>query len=161
MENVALPSLRWMLPAGFGPPLLVFLGQWGGYADWKPRMRYFPVQVFLSVGIALNNTLAVLAALAQRPTPFARTPKFNLESQPDYRKRKMYAIPLNWTVAGELILAGYAFITMFLAFERLPGLVPPLAIITLGFGFVGGMGLWERVAQRVRVFRARSEIARS
>ncbi len=141
--GVQLPALQWMLPAGFGPPLLILLSQWDSYPDWKRRMLYFPVQICLSVGVSLNNSLAVAAALRRKPTLFGRTPKFDLSAGGDAEVRQAYALRLDWTVWGELALSIYALATALFSLVRLPAMAAPLAVIALAFGFVGGAGLWQ------------------
>ncbi len=142
-RGIHLPSLWWLLPAGLGPPLLVMLSQWGIYPDWGKRLAFFPLQALLAVGLGLNNTLAILMAFSRRPAQFYRTPKFNLAQDDGAWRRNPYHLPVDWTVWGELALAGYALITMSFAIKRIPSMVPALVLIALGFAFVGGLGLWQ------------------
>jgi cellulose synthase/poly-beta-1,6-N-acetylglucosamine synthase-like glycosyltransferase len=148
-RGVGLPSIRLIPLAGFFPPILFALSQWAVYADWKRRFAYFPILICLGVGMMLNNTLAVLAAMRKQPMHFARTPKFCLESRDDDWFGKSYALRIDWTVWAELLLAAYAFITMLLAAARLPALVPVLAVFAIGFGFTGFTGLWQSRATHV------------
>ena len=55
--------------------LAQLLAQRALYADWARRMRFFPVFVAGSMGMAVSNTHAVWAALRRKHVPFARTPK--------------------------------------------------------------------------------------
>jgi hypothetical protein len=97
----------------------------------------------LGVGLALNNTLAVLEAMAGRRRSFSRTPKFCLERAGDTWQGKEYGTTVDWTVWAELALAGYAAVALCFAVKLSPHLVPALGLAALGYGFVGGMGLWQ------------------
>ena len=46
------------------------------YPDWLKRMGYFPMLIAGSMGLALNNTTAILGGLSGRVSPFVRTPNF-------------------------------------------------------------------------------------
>jgi hypothetical protein len=46
-------------------------------------------------------------------------------------------------VGVELSLAVYALITLLVALQTYTPLVPMLALFTLGFGYVGLLGLWQ------------------
>ncbi len=72
--GVQLPALQWMLPAGFGPPLLILLSQWGSYPDWKRRMLYFPVQICLSVGVSVKQFAGGRRRAAAQANPLRPDP---------------------------------------------------------------------------------------
>ncbi len=47
------------------------------YPDWLRRMRFFPIFLAGSMGMAISNTKALWAVLRNFRTPFERTPKSN------------------------------------------------------------------------------------
>lgn len=143
VHGAGLPSLQWLSIAGFGPPLLFAFSQWATYPNWKRRVLFFPILMSLGVGIAFNNTRAVLAGFSHKPARFVRTPKFRLEGQQDRWNLNAYRLPIEWTVWVELALAAYALVTMLLALQEFPPLVPLLALFTIGFGYVGLLGIWQ------------------
>ena len=49
------------------------------YPDWKTRLRYIPFLMSIGIGLAVNNTRAVLEALLHHESAFARTPKYGIE----------------------------------------------------------------------------------
>jgi cellulose synthase/poly-beta-1,6-N-acetylglucosamine synthase-like glycosyltransferase len=149
LPGFRLPSMIWLLPAGLGAPLLLLLSQWGMHPHWKRRLAYFPVLIFLGVGLCLNNTLAVLKGFSHHHTPFHRTPKFNRKSPSSLPFAQDYTLPVNRTVWGEFALGGYALGAFILALGRLPMMAPTLGLIALSFGFVSGMGLLERRNARI------------
>lgn len=148
IHNIALPSLPWFSLLAIGPPILFALSQWAVHADWKRRIAYLPILALLGVGLGLNNSLAVLAALRRRPASFARTAKYHLETRHDTWQGKAYRLPVDWTVLAELALAGYAAGAMVLAIRMSPHLVPTLGLVVLGYGLVGGLGLYQDLINR-------------
>lgn len=136
-----LPSLGLFSLAGFGPPLLFAVSQWGAYPDWRRRIFFFPFLVAMGVGIAFNNTRAVLAAISRRPSSFIRTPKYRLQSRHDVWRGKAYRLPIEWSVWVELALSAYALLCLVVAIKKFPPLAPTLALFTLGFGYVSILGI--------------------
>ncbi len=127
--------------AGLGPPVLYAVAQINAYPRGIKRALWFPALMLLGVGIALNNTRAVLEALSgHRPTEFLRTPKTDAGRGPDGRA---YALSTDWSTWVEFVLAGYALAATALALQRLPGLAPFLLLFALGFLIVAVMSLLE------------------
>ncbi|MHB0878778.1 MAG: cellulose synthase family protein [Anaerolineae bacterium] len=123
--------------ASMGPPLLYVLSQAvQGMAGVK-RLIYFPVLVALGTGMALSNTLAVLRALRHDGGEFERTPKYRLVGSAGKWRGRFYSQGRDLTTLGETALAGYALVTMALAWER--GnyyTLPFLALYVIGFAYV-------------------------
>jgi cellulose synthase/poly-beta-1,6-N-acetylglucosamine synthase-like glycosyltransferase len=141
--DIRLPSLPWFSLFGLGAPVLFLFSQQAIYPDWKRRILYLPLLALLGVGLGLNNTLAVLAALGGRATPFARTPKFRLETRHDTWLGKVYSLPARRTVVGELALALYGAIMMVVAINLAFRLASVLGLAMLGYGLVGCLGLYQ------------------
>lgn len=49
------------------------------FGKWKDKLRLIPLLMGIGVGIAINNSIAILEALAGKASAFERTPKFGLE----------------------------------------------------------------------------------
>ncbi len=146
--------------ASMGPPVLYAVSQISAYPRGINRAFWFPALLLLGVGVALNNTRAVLEALAgHRPDEFLRTPKTDaVRGSPSGRE---YALSTDWSTWAEFGLAGYAFAAAILALQRLPGLAPFLVLFALGFLSVAVLGLFEshRTAQAIRRPYPASELA--
>lgn len=140
--------------AAFGPPLMSLITQTTLYRDWPRRLAYFPAFLLMGAGITLSNSLAVGRALVGRPEGFRRTPKFRLGDGRDRWTGSAYALPIERTTFGELALAVYAALAGWLALTHGPALLPLYALYALGFGYVGGLGLWQ--ARRVKTARRRA-----
>lgn len=128
-----LDMLGWL---GLTPLLAAIWGQWR-LGRGLARLRAYPLTALGMIGLALSNTRAFFEALTGQRSAFERTPK-TAEA-----RDAGYAVPLDWTTWGELLLAAYALFTGFIALERLPALAPMLFLYTLSFGLVGARGVWE------------------
>src|SRR5262249_23648704 len=70
-------------------------------------LRCPPPLLSLGVGMSLHNSQAVLEALFNRSTPFARTPKYRIEGRAGEWRSKDYRADRSLSVVGELLLAAY------------------------------------------------------
>jgi hypothetical protein len=63
--------------------LLVFyiLSQREIDSEWFKTMAYFPFIFFTGIGLAFNNTRAIMSGLLKISSPFIRTPKYNVENK--------------------------------------------------------------------------------
>lgn len=131
--------------AMLGPVVMYALSQRALYpADWSARFRFFAVLLLLGTGIAVNNSLAVLAALTRRGNTFRRTPKFNVANENDAWSGKRYALPLGWEVFGEWAFSAYALLGVLIAWQhQLYWTLPYLALYATSFAFVGGLSVWH------------------
>ncbi len=133
--------------AGFGAPVMFAVAQWATYPkDWRRRFAYFIYIALLGSGLALNNTWAILEALAGRNTGFHRTPKFRVEGKGRARQSDVYALPPDWTTWGEVVLALYAALAAWIALSHAPGLAPFLWMHAGGFAYTA----WTAVRQSER-----------
>lgn len=130
--------------ASLGPPILYAISQRALYPDWLKRMAYFPFLALLGIGIALNNTLAILEAFTNRSSEFQRTPKFRLEGRADNWIGKRYALPFDWTALGEALLTFYSLATVAIAIIRADFYaIPFLLLYAFGFGYVATLSILQ------------------
>ena len=123
--------------ATFGPTSMYFFSQRILYRDWKNRIKFLPMLLFLGTGIAANNTKAVLEALLNVQSGFIRTPKYGIRDRQDRWRGKKYSIPLRGIAILEFLLGAYSLtgLLMFLLFDKY--LVSPfLLMYTSGFFYV-------------------------
>lgn len=150
--DTPLPGLMMYFSlAMFGPIAVYTLSQHALYPDWRARVRYFVVLLLLGTGIALSNSLAVLAAFARRGNTFRRTPKFRVENARDAWQVKRYALPLSGETFAELALAVYALIGAGVAWQQqMVWSLPFLLLYAASFAFVGGLSLLHALPARRR-----------
>lgn len=125
--------------AALVPALLYVLSQYALYPDWRRRLRAFPLLLLLGTGMTFNATLAVLAGLWPGAAEFRRTPKF---AQSWAASR--YALRIDRTLAGELLLAAYALIATLIALAQYPALAPWLALYCMAFTSVAALSLRDQ-----------------
>jgi cellulose synthase/poly-beta-1,6-N-acetylglucosamine synthase-like glycosyltransferase len=140
------PSGLWLITlAGLGQPLLFVLGQQVLYADWRKRLRHFPIMLLMAIGIAPSNTRAMGQAIVGRHHPFIRTPKGEAKrrngkspTNDDYR------LPFDWIIGVEVLLSVYAGVGLVIALKQ--NTMAPLFFLICclaGFSFVAILGLGD------------------
>ncbi len=118
-------------------------------SDWKRRMLLFPVFMAGTMGLAVNNTRAVLEALFNRKSEFKRTPKYNITKKEDTWTRSIYRFSkISLGTVLELLLALYFAVGIAISVWLVEIAALPFQIMYLfGFGFAGYLSLrhaWAR-----------------
>lgn len=102
---------------------------WGG---WTERIWRVPLTMALGIGMAVNQSRAVIEGLWGSDVTFVRTPKSGDAPVRAYRT------PITWTPVVELAFAAYfAFGVVLSLVEGYWASVPFMALFGWGFGFVG------------------------
>jgi cellulose synthase/poly-beta-1,6-N-acetylglucosamine synthase-like glycosyltransferase len=155
---LALPLLYWfpfkvstlaftglcvlIVVSSLAPSILYLVAQRMSRKNWKSRMLSLPTLMAVGVGVAFNNTRAVLSALSGNKGTFVRTPKAGdkgAKVAATYHKTKF---PI--AAAVELGLGAYCmvgFINYTNAEKYLVG--PFLGLYAIGFLVVGCMSLFH------------------
>ena len=104
-------------------------------SNWWRRCLDIPALIALSLGLSVNNAVAVMEGLTGRTGDFVRTPKFG--NSPAERCAPGYSSLASWLVWVEMVFAVY--FTGALIFAIVVGLymaVPFLALFQFGFLYV-------------------------
>ncbi|MFN3305824.1 MAG: cellulose synthase family protein [Candidatus Kapaibacteriota bacterium] len=111
--------------------------------DWRNRILLFPVFLAGSMGLAINNTRAVVEALIGIKSGFTRTPKYRIVShKDDWRLKKYVQRRLNPSVIFEILLALYYIVGIGISIYYLEiAAIPFQLMFLLGFGTVGYMSI--------------------
>jgi hypothetical protein len=113
--------------------------------SWKPALKYVPCLLSLGIGLSVNNVRAVLEALVGRSTEFTRTPKYRIEGESGEWRSKKYRASANFSLIGELLLAGYFLaVLLFAIVERYWLAVPFLLVFFNGFAYTAGVSILSR-----------------
>ena len=117
------------------------------HADWKTRLKYLPFLMSIGIGLTVNNTRAVLEALFNRQSEFARTPKYRIEADADEWIGKKYRQSVVVQPAIELALGLYFTATVFYALANgIYGTLPFLVLFQLGFLYTGLLSIVQQYA---------------
>lgn len=138
----------WTLLAVFGPWLVYWASRTPYRESFGHKVALLVSLILMGMGMAINNTKAVIEALVGVPSAFERTPKFNIRQAGQAWGANQYALPRDPVVWLELAAAVYAFGMLVLASQRqLWGLAPWLALYALGFGWIAALSFiqaWEQ-----------------
>ncbi len=145
----------WLMIAALGPPLLYGVTQVADGRGWPRRLLALPLLMLAGIGIALNNTWAVLKALLGLRQGFLRTPKYAVRRAGDTWVNTVYTLGVDPLIWGELAMAVYALALVVLRVVSW-GLAPWLLLYAAGFLYVAVTGLLQ--ALRLRRWLARSVV---
>ncbi len=125
-------------------PVLFYFGyaQRESRRDWVRQLRYIPFVMSLGIGLAVNNSRAVVEGLLGKGGAFHRTPKFQIEQRGDVWQGKRYRSPVSVWAIIELGLGAYfAWAIFSLARAELYGPLPVFCLYVFGFLYVGVLSL--------------------
>ncbi len=116
---------------------------------WK-GVLFLPALVGVGIGLAVNNTRAVLSGFRERGGVFHRTPKYRIEGQSDEWQAKRYRRPLDISLALEIGMALYFMACLGLAFYwRMWLCIPIIYLFLHGFLYISLLSL-ARPGRRLR-----------
>jgi len=117
---------------------------------WTERLKYLPFLMSIGIGLAVNNTRAVIEALMHKQSEFARTPKYRIEGGGNgpasgewMAKKYRQAVVVQPLV--ELALGLYFTATLVYALANgIYGTVPFLMLFQVGFLYTGLLSLVQQ-----------------
>ncbi len=116
---------------------------------WWSRIKYIPFLMSVGIGLAINNSKAVIEALLGMQSGFVRTPKFCVAGRADNWERKKYLHRGRWIPIVELVLAAYFLFTLAYSFDSENYLTLPfLMIFLVGYAYTGAMSLFQTPMRR-------------
>ena len=122
------------------------ISQREAYPDWKTRIRVLPFVMAVGIGLAINNTLAVLEALFGEPGEFARTPKYGIERRHDEWQHKKYQQAMPVQPFLELAFGLYFTVAVLYALANgIYGTLPFLMLFQFGFLYLGLMSILQQL----------------
>jgi cellulose synthase/poly-beta-1,6-N-acetylglucosamine synthase-like glycosyltransferase len=117
------------------------------YPDWRARIKYVPFLMSVGIGLSVNNTRAVLEALFNKQSEFARTPKYRIEANADEWVGKKYRQSVAVQPLIELGLGLYFTATVFYALANgIYGTLPFLVLFQVGFLYTGLLSVVQQYA---------------
>jgi cellulose synthase/poly-beta-1,6-N-acetylglucosamine synthase-like glycosyltransferase len=114
------------------------------YPDWKARLWYLPFNLAIGIGLAVNNSKAVLEALLGKKSEFTRTAKFAISKKSDRWQNKKYKTNVGVPTAVEILLGVYFTVAMvFSLVNRMWASAYCLLFFQVGFLYVGMSSLFQ------------------
>lgn len=113
------------------------------YADWQKRVIYFPVFLSGSMGLSVNNTIAVIEGLINKKSEFVRTPKFKIMDNKDsWIDKKYLTKKLSYATIIEAVLAVYCFagVVLSIVYAQIAAL-PFQLMFSLGYGMMAFLSI--------------------
>ena len=115
--------------------------------DWRVRLKYLPLLMSIGIGLSINNTKAVIEAMFNKQSEFARTPKYRIEGDSDQWVGKRYRQTVAVQPLIELALGLYFTATVFYALANgIYGTVPFLVLFQVGFLYTGLLSVVQQYA---------------
>lgn len=150
MHDVYFDFMSIFVFAFVGSFLFYFYAQKDVYADWRRRIFLFPLFMAGSMGLAVNNSKAVIEGLFKRKSEFVRTPKYGIEGKKQsWQDKKYVPIKFSWTVIVELALAVYCLFGVVSSLYYLEiAAVPFQLLFTMGYGFVAYLSVQQALEAR-------------
>ncbi len=141
------PIIALMFLALLGPSALYVFSQGATQGNWRRRLLWMPALMSLGIGLAANNTQAVLEGMMGRKGEFVRTPKLGSHAEAQFGRteasgaimhRQSYRQPLSRLFMVEIFMGLWA-LSAFLGSVTSVGFAasPFLLIQAVGFTYVG------------------------
>ena len=128
------------------------------HRDWITRVKYLPFLMSIGIGLAVNNTKAVVEAMMGKTSEFARTPKYHVEAQGDEWISKRYRQNFSVQPVIELALGLYFTATVFYALGNgIYGTLPFLVLFQIGFLYTGLLSIIQQYAGQAVVLEPATE----
>ncbi|MFA3784030.1 glycosyltransferase [Melioribacteraceae bacterium 4301-Me] len=132
--------------------MMYYYAQKDVYSDWRKKIALFPLFMAGSMGLALNNTRAVIEGLRGKKSEFVRTPKFRVVSKQDTigKNNKYIAnLKVDRSAFVELILAIYCLIGVVASIYFMEIAALPFQVMFfLGFAGVSLLSFRQAIINR-------------
>jgi cellulose synthase/poly-beta-1,6-N-acetylglucosamine synthase-like glycosyltransferase len=116
---------------------------------WHKTFLYVPFLMALGIGLTITNTKAVMEALFDYKTPFARTPKYRVKKKGEANQAKIYRKRLGIVPWIELFIGTYFAWTVWYAMTTENYFtVPFLLLFVLGYWYTGLLSLFQGLFER-------------
>jgi cellulose synthase/poly-beta-1,6-N-acetylglucosamine synthase-like glycosyltransferase len=113
---------------------------------WPRRIKYLPAVLWTGIGLSVNNARAVLEAVFGQESPFARTPKYRVETAGDEWKQRRYRGNASFVPYLELALGLYCSVMLFYAVANgIFGTLLFIALFQIGYFYAGLLSLFQNM----------------
>jgi len=132
-----LPALTIAAYLAMGPGAYLLVIHSMYKKNWKEKAKAMPYLLIYSIGMSVNNTVAVFDAVLGKKNEFLRTPKYGIIKKTDDWRDKAYNLPFTKTTLLEIFFGVYGIMGIFIAiFSNNPIFVPIIALHVIGFFYI-------------------------
>ena len=126
----------------FGPAFYLYVIKRLWRQSWLNKTKAYLYLILFSIGISVNNTVAVFDAMNGGRPEFLRTPKFGITDKGDNWRDKAYTLPFTQTTLLEIFFGAYGILGIFISiFSGNPVYAPILALQTMGFIYISFLSI--------------------
>ena len=135
-----IPAITIAAYLAMGPGAYLFVIHRLWKDDWKTKAKALPYLLVYSIGMSVNNTVAVFDAIIGKKNEFLRTPKYGIINKSDDWRDKAYNLPFTRTTLLEIFFGVYGILGVFVAiFTNNPVFAPILGLHAVGFFYIAHM----------------------
>ncbi len=128
------------LAMGPGAYLIVIHNLWK--KNWKCKAKALPYLLDYSIGMSVNNTVAVFDAVLGTKNEFLRTPKYGIIKKTDDWRDKAYNLPFTKTTLLEIFFGIYGIMGILIAiFSNNPIFAPLIGLHVVGFFYIAYLSI--------------------
>ena len=132
-----LPALTLATYLAMGPGAYLLVINKMYKDNWKAHAKALPYLLVYSIGMSVNNTVAVFDGAVGKKNEFLRTPKYGIIKNDDDWRDKAYNLPFTKTTLLELFFAVYGILGIFIAiFSNNPIFAPIIGLQAVGFFYI-------------------------
>ena len=132
-----LPALTLATYLAMGPGAYLLVINKMYKDNWKAHAKALPYLLVYSIGMSVNNTVAVFDGAVGKKNEFLRTPKYGIIKNDDDWRGKAYNLPFTKTTLLELFFAVYGILGIFIAiFSNNPIFAPIIGLQAVGFFYI-------------------------
>jgi len=137
-----LPAVTIAAYLAMGPGAYLFLIHKLWKKNWKCKAKALPYLIFYSIGMSVNNTVAVFDAVFGKKNEFLRTPKYGITKKTDDWRDKAYNLPFTKTTLLEIFFGFYGIMGILVAiFSGNPVFAPLIGIHVIGFFYISYLSI--------------------
>jgi cellulose synthase/poly-beta-1,6-N-acetylglucosamine synthase-like glycosyltransferase len=131
--------------ASFGPPFLYAIAKTDTCKGFGKKLSLVFLLVIIGFGMSLNSSVAILDGMFSKSTgTFARTPKLNMMGYSRKKIDRSYQVKISPMVLGEIILALYALLSVYLLYPTLRlGGVFWLLLYAIGYLYIAFLNIFQ------------------
>ena len=132
-----LPALTLATYLAMGPGAYLLVINKMYKDNWKAHAKALPYLLVYSIGMSVNNTVAVFDGAVGKKNEFLRTPKYGIIKNDDDWRDKAYNLPFTKSTLLELFFAVYGILGIFIAiFSNNPIFAPIIGLQAVGFFYI-------------------------